>query len=215
MARSDPSSVAEARARSKAAPSPVPRRSLAHSPATRVVQHDLLLRPGPSPLTGAASRRAAALTFPGTGDADLEHGLDEKAIETLRDQYGPNELEDDEQNILLKFLSYFWGPMPIMIWVAIIIEIIKTILNGVVGFIEENNAGNAIAALKDKLAPECKVLRTVGGAVKREKIKSRELVPGDVVELKLGDVVPADCMLVGDPRKETDQLQVDQSALTG
>ncbi|KAA0166989.1 hypothetical protein FNF28_02912 [Cafeteria roenbergensis] len=164
--------------------------------------------------------------------ADLEHGLDEKAIETLRDQYGPNELEDDEQNILLKFLSYFWGPMPIMIWVAIIIEIIKTaitgqgfedfivllvlqILNGVVGFIEENNAGNAIAALKDKLAPECKVLRTVGGAVKREKIKSRELVPGDVVELKLGDVVPADCMLVGDPRKETDQLQVDQSALTG
>ena len=153
-------------------------------------------------------------------------------MEELREEFGFNELDDDEINPCLKFLSYFWGPMPIMIWLAIITEVIKTaitgegiedcvvlgllqIVNGSVGYVEELNAGNAIAALKDKLAPECTVLRSEGGRVIRPKIKSRELVPGDVCELKLGDVVPADCMLCGDPANEEDQMQVDQSALTG
>lgn len=174
--------------------------------------------------------------FPGFvptfAQADLDNGLDESRVEALLEEYGYNELEDDELNPCLKFLSYFWGPMPIMIWLAIITEVIKTaitgegiedcivlsllqLVNGTVGYVEERNAGNAIAALKEKLAPECTVLRTVGGRVTRNKLKSRELVPGDVCELKLGDVVPADCMLTGDPDNEEDQLQVDQSALTG
>ncbi|KAA0168528.1 hypothetical protein FNF31_00408 [Cafeteria roenbergensis] len=164
--------------------------------------------------------------------ADLENGLSEARVAELIEEFGYNELEDDELNPFLKFLSYFWGPMPIMIWIAIIIEVIKAsitgdgvedcivlsilqVVNGTVGYVEELNAGNAIAALKEKLAPECTVLRTVGGRVTRGKLKSRELVPGDVVELKLGDVVPADCMLTGNPEDKEDQLQVDQSALTG
>ena len=80
------------------------------------------------------------------------------------------------------------------------------LINACVGFIEEHNAGNAIAALKQSLAPTCKVVR--GGAL--ASVKARELVPGDLVELSLGVVVPADALLnPGDP------IQVDQAALTG
>lgn len=133
-------------------------------------------------------------------------------------QYGPNKLPEVEVNMFLKFLSYFWGPMPIMIWLAILVEAINQdwedfvvlmilqFVNGVVGFIEEKNAGNAIAALKNSLRPSCRVCRngvfTSGDAT--------TLVPGDLIELVIGDVVPADAILLqGDP------LQVDQSALTG
>lgn len=113
--------------------------------------------------------------------------------------------------------------MPIMIWVAVIIELAKAcagqggwedfavllvlqILNGCVGFIEEKNAGNAIAALKKQLAPMCRVKRDG----KWTQIESRLLVPGDLLKVKLGDIVPADAIILdGEP------LQVDQAALTG
>lgn len=151
----------------------------------------------------------------------------------LREIYGMNELVEEEVNPLLKFLSYFWGPMPIMIWAAIAVEVIKgsitgdgwpdvvvlfilQLVNGLVGYVEELNAGNAIAALKERLAPECVVIRQdERGRMVKAKIKSRELVPGDLVDLKLGDVVPADCIMVSDPSDPDQSLQVDQSALTG
>lgn len=83
--------------------------------------------------------------------------------------------------------------MPIMIWLAIIIELINTdwldfvvlsllqILNGTVGFIEEKNAGNAIAALKNSLRPACRVMRD--GVWKTDN--AQELVPGDLIEVRL------------------------------
>jgi H+-transporting ATPase len=78
--------------------------------------------------------------------------------------------------------------------------------NALVGFWEEHQAGNAIAALKARLAIKAKVKRDG----KWENPKASELVPGDVVRLRLGDIVPADARLLnGDP------IQVDQSALTG
>ena len=112
-------------------------------------------------------------------------------------------------NPLLLFLSYFWGPMPCMIWVAIIIELAKGILTGegwedfavlmvlqfanaTVGFVEEHNAGNAIAALRNALKPLAYVNR--GGTFASRP--ARELVPGDIILLKLGDVVPADSILL-------------------
>ncbi len=93
-----------------------------------------------------------------------------------RVEFGYNELPEKYVHPLVKFLMYFTLPMPIMIWVAIIIELIKAIVtgegwedfivlmilqfaNGTVGFIEERNAGNAVAALKAKLTPECYVCR--------------------------------------------------------
>lgn len=107
---------------------------------------------------------------------DSSSGLSEEDVTRLRTQYGFNELVEEEINPFLKFLSYFWGPMPIMIWLAILIELIKAsikgdgwpdfgvlvflqIVNGCVGYVEERNAGNAIAALKQKLAPQCVVKR--------------------------------------------------------
>ena len=85
---------------------------------------------------------------------------DEEAA-VLRAKWGHNELPEKKKNVFLMFLSYFWGPMPVMIWVAIIVELAKSIVigegwidfavlmvlqfaNAIVGFIEENNAGNAI-----------------------------------------------------------------------
>jgi len=133
-------------------------------------------------------------------------------------QDGPNELPIAKQNELLKFLKSFWGPIPWMIEVAMILSaavghwpdffIILLLLctNAVVGFWEEHSAGNAIAALKAKLATKARVKRDGRWLTP----PARELVMGDVIQLKQGDIVPADSRLLdGDP------MSVDQSALTG
>jgi H+-transporting ATPase len=80
------------------------------------------------------------------------------------------------------------------------------ILNGVIGYWEESNAGNAIAALRSTLAPQC-VVRRDG---EWRTMPARELVPLDLISLRMGDVAPADCRLRGEGT-----LQVDQAALTG
>ena len=133
-------------------------------------------------------------------------------------QYGPNEIEEEKTNVLLKFLSYFWGPIPWMIEAAVILSgvvrhwpdffIILLLLcaNAVVGFWEERQAGNAIAALKARLAIKARVQRDG----KWVNPPARELVPGDVIRLRLGDIVPADARLL-----DGDSVEVDQSALTG
>ena len=133
-------------------------------------------------------------------------------------QYGPNEIEEKKTNPLLKFLTYFWGPIPWMIEAAVVLSalarhwpdfgIILVLLcaNAVVGFWEERQAGNAIAALKAKLAINARVKRDG----KWVTPPARELVPGDVIRVRLGDIVPADARLL-----EGDPVEVDQSALTG
>jgi H+-transporting ATPase len=133
-------------------------------------------------------------------------------------QYGPNAIEEKKTNQYLKFLSYFWGPIPWMIEAAVILSgvvrhwldffVILALLlsNAVVGFWEEHQAGDAIAALKARLAIKAKVKRDG----KWEDPKASELVPGDVVRLRLGDIVPADARLL-----DGDSIEVDQSALTG
>jgi H+-transporting ATPase len=146
------------------------------------------------------------------------NGLSSEEARNRLTQYGYNELVEQKANTFLKFLSYFWGPIPWMIEVAVILSaivrhwadfwIIAVLLfvNAGVGFWEEFQAGNAIAALKNKLALRARVLRS-GSWV---QVPARELVPGDVIQLRIGDIVPADAMLLdGDP------IQVDQSALTG
>jgi len=133
-------------------------------------------------------------------------------------QYGFNEIEEKKTNMFLKFLSYFWGPIPWMIEAAVILSavarhwpdfgiiLVLLLANATIGFWEEREAGNAIAALKAKLAVKARVKRD-GKWINPE---SHELVPGDVIRLRLGDIVPADARLLdGDP------VEVDQSALTG
>jgi len=145
-------------------------------------------------------------------------GLSNQEAQSRLSQYGYNELEEKKDNPILKFLSYFWGPIPWMIEIAAILSalvqqwsdfgIIMTLLvvNSIVGFWEEHKAGNTIAALKEKLALNALIKR--GG--NWEKIPAREVVPGDVMRIRLGEIVPADSKLI-----EGDPVEVDQSALTG
>jgi H+-transporting ATPase len=145
-------------------------------------------------------------------------GLSPDEARRRLEQYGYNELPEEKTNALLKFLSYFWGPIPWMIESAVILSalaehwadfgiiLVLLVMNAVVGFWEEYQAAGAIAALKARLALRARVRR--GGTW--SMVPARELVPGDLVRLRLGDIVPADARLLdGDP------IEVDQSALTG
>ncbi len=145
-------------------------------------------------------------------------GLSKAEAEKRIEKYGYNELPDKKSSPFLKFLSYFWGPIPGMIMVAAILSAILQhwpdfgvilallLINAVVGFREEYQAGNVIAALKQKLAVQAKVKRD-GAWI---GVPAREIVPGDVIRLRIGDIVPADAKLL-----EGEPVQVDQSALTG
>ena len=145
-------------------------------------------------------------------------GLSQAEAQKRLTQYGPNELTEKKTNLFLKFLSYFWGPIPWMIEIAVILSgvvghwpdffiiLLLLVANAVVGFWEEKEASNAIEALKAKLAVKARVKRDG----KWINPPARELVPGDVIRMRLGDIVPADARLLdGDP------VEVDQSALTG
>ncbi len=145
-------------------------------------------------------------------------GITQAEAQKRLTQYGPNEIEEKQTNAFLKFLGYFWGPIPWMIegavilsgvvghWPDFFIILVLLVSNAVVGFWEERQAGNAIAALKAKLAIKARVLRDG----KWITSPARELVPGDVIRVRLGDIVPADARLL-----EGDPIEVDQSALTG
>ena len=148
----------------------------------------------------------------------LPDGLTQAEAAKRLTQFGPNELEEKKTNAFVKFLSYFWGPIPWMIEAAVILSAVDQhwpdfgiifmllVANAVVGFWEEHQAGNAIAALKAKLAIKAQVKRDG----KWTNPAARELVPGDVIHMRLGDIVPADARLL-----EGDPIEVDQSALTG
>ncbi|XP_022153419.1 ATPase 9, plasma membrane-type [Momordica charantia] len=139
--------------------------------------------------------------------------------------FGPNKLEEKKESKFLKFLGFMWNPLSWVMEAAAIMAIALAngggqppdwqdfvgitallFINSTISFIEENNAGNAAAALMAGLAPKTKVLRDGRWCEEEAAI----LVPGDVISIKLGDIVPADARLLdGDP------LKIDQSALTG
>ena len=186
---------------------------------------------------GATSSQAPSLkqvdTASATGQKDLTSlslvelrshlqapatGLTQTEAKGRLAQYGFNELPEEKANPILKFLSYFWGPIPWMIEVAAILSAVVhhwedfgiilalLLMNAGVGFWEEFQAGNAIAALKATLALQARVKRDGTWTT----IPARELVPGDLMRIRIGDIIPADARLL-----EGDPIQVDQSALTG
>jgi len=144
-------------------------------------------------------------------------GLSEEEAKRRYERDGPNCLPEKKVNPILHYLKFYWGPMPIMIWLAIFIEGIRMAwldfcvlvflqwLNGFIGWREQRNAGNAIAALKSAMAPKASVKR--GGVYK--VIESTLLVVGDRLHLKIGDVIPADAVL------GSGFAEIDQAALTG
>ncbi|VVB90769.1 Copper-exporting P-type ATPase B [uncultured archaeon] len=145
-------------------------------------------------------------------------GISAQEAERRLIQYGYNEISEKKINPVIKFLRYFWGPIPWMIEIAAILSafiqhwedfvIITTLLlvNAGVGFWQEHKAENAIELLKQKLALKARVLRDG----KWIQIPARELVPGDIVRVRLGEIIPADIKLM-----QGDYLLVDESALTG
>ncbi|HFQ91146.1 MAG TPA: plasma-membrane proton-efflux P-type ATPase, partial [Desulfobulbus sp.] len=149
---------------------------------------------------------------------DSARGLSSAEAARRLQQYGPNALEEKKVSFIRMLLGYFWGPIPWMIEVAAILSalvrhwpdffiiIALLIFNAGVGFWQEFTASNAVEALKKELAQKARVLRD--GAWKL--IDASGLVPGDIVRIRLGDVVPADARIV-----DGAYLSVDQSALTG
>ena len=145
-------------------------------------------------------------------------GLSTAEAQTRLERYGPNALREERVNPLRKFLGYFWGPIAWMIeaaavlsalirhWADLLIILVLLVFNGAVGFWEEFQAGNAIEQLKKTLALKARVLRDG----RWQELDARMLVPGDIVRLHLGMIVPADIKLV-----DGEYLSVDQSALTG
>jgi H+-transporting ATPase len=150
--------------------------------------------------------------------SDPKTGLNSVQLQERLTKYGPNTLPEDKKNALSSLLAYFWGPIPWMIEAAALMALIVgdwgdltiitslLLFNALLGFWEEHEASNALDALKNSLALKARVLR--GG--KWEQVDAQTLVPGDIVRLYLGDVVPADCRLI-----QGDYISIDQSALTG
>ncbi|WCJ20826.1 Plasma membrane ATPase [Euphorbia peplus] len=152
-------------------------------------------------------------------------GLTTEAAQQRLALFGYNRLEEKQESKLLKFLGFMWNPLSWVMEAAAIMAIALAngggkppdwqdfvgiitllIINSTISFIEENNAGNAAAALMARLAPKAKVLRD-GKWIEED---ASILVPGDIISIKLGDIVPADGRLL-----EGDPLKIDQSALTG
>ncbi len=112
---------------------------------------------------------------------------------------------------------HFWGPIPWMIEAAVVLTALVQrwadfavigallLVNGAVGFWEEHQAGGAIAALREQLAVKARVRRDG----RWQTLEARLLVPGDLVHVELGQIVPADARVAGG------ECEVDQSALTG
>jgi H+-transporting ATPase len=170
----------------------------------------------PSVLAGTASPTVAEILAKlGT---DPKSGLNPGQLQERLGKYGANALPEEKKSTLSALLTYFWGPIPWMIEAAALMALIVRdwgdfsiivsllLFNALLGFWEEHEASNALDALKNSLALKARVLR--GG--KWEQVDAQTLVPGDIVRLYLGDVVPADCKLI-----QGDYISIDQSALTG
>ena len=147
-----------------------------------------------------------------------EKGLTLSEVQKRLETYGPNEIPEKKEKPIIKFLRNFWGPIPWMIEIAAVLSIIinhwedffviiaMLLINAIVRFWEENKADNAVELLKQKLALKARVLRDG----KWTDLEARELVPGDVIRVRLGDIIPADIKLF-----EGDYLNLDESVLTG
>jgi H+-transporting ATPase len=150
--------------------------------------------------------------------SDPHKGLDSKAASDRLAKYGANALDEKRTRDWVVFFRFFWGPIPWMIeaaalmaaivhdWGDFTIIVALLVFNAVLGFVEEHQASNALAALKSALALKAKVLRDGVWS----EIDAKEIVPGDIVRVRLGDVVPADARIVSG-----NYLSVDQAALTG
>ena len=163
-------------------------------------------------LRQSSAASAAAL------QTDLTQGLAAAEAQRRLAQYGYNEIRQQAEPLWHRLFRRFWGPIPWMIevaallsalvqkWEDFIVIFIMLLVNAGLDFMQEHRALNALEALKQRLANMAIVLRDGRFAV----LPARELVPGDLIKLRIGDIVPADVQLVSG-----DYLLVDQAVLTG
>ncbi len=146
-----------------------------------------------------------------------EKGLSDSEVEERAAVYGRNEITEKKRNPVLVFLRFYWGPMPWLLELAMALSlalghtvegvmiIALLTVNAIIGFVHTRGSMKAVELLKQRLAIKAKVLRDGNW----KTISPGELVPGDILNVKLGDIVPADAKIVdGD-------VSIDASALTG
>jgi H+-transporting ATPase len=175
--------------------------------------------PGQAPAGGSveAAATASAEQLFRSLDSSPSGLTDAQAAQRL-ERFGPNALPEEHVSALRRLFGYFWGPIPWMIEIAAILSaavrhwedlaviLVLLVFNAVVGFVQEYQASNAVEALKQQLALKARALRDGRWG----EVDAAGLVPGDVVRVRLGDVIPADLKLL-----DGDYLSVDQAALTG
>ncbi len=155
--------------------------------------------------------------MPGTPESNPLQGLSSAEARQRLLQYGPNQVAEDHPHPWLLLLRKFWAPVPWMLEATIVLQFalgksseayiiaVLLVFNALLGFAQEHRANSALALLKQRLAIQVRVLRDKIW----QQAPAQELVPGDVVHLRMGDLAPADIRLLDG------QLLVDQSALTG
>jgi len=144
-------------------------------------------------------------------------GLNESEVKNRLKIFGYNEISEKKKNPLSDFLLRYWGPMPWLLEIAMILSfalnhllegiiiLVLLTINAIIGHVQSANAQKAVKILKKELAIKVNVLRDR----KWITINAKEIVPGDIVALKLGDIVPGDAKII------VNELSVDESALTG
>ncbi|BDZ72557.1 metal-transporting ATPase [Methylophaga marina] len=151
-------------------------------------------------------------------NVDASLGLSDAEVHQRQLDYGLNQIINQEESTLQRILKRFWGPIPWMIeiaailsaavgkWEDFIIISVLLLINAGLDFFQEHRALNALSALKSQLDTQVRVLRDG----KSQLVRSQELVPGDIIRLRMGDLVPADVQLL-----TGDYLSIDESSLTG
>ncbi|MEJ2326612.1 MAG: HAD-IC family P-type ATPase, partial [Chromatiaceae bacterium] len=151
-------------------------------------------------------------------ESDAARGLSTGEARRRLEEVGPNALEEKQVTMLERVLPFFWGPIPWMIEAAALLSTLTQdwkdftvimallIFNALIGFWEESSAANALAALKSQLAVRARARRDG----RWQEVAASDLVPGDIIRIRAGDIIPADAKLM-----DGDYLSVDQSALTG
>ncbi len=147
-----------------------------------------------------------------------EKGLSEEDAGIKLKKYGFNEIKTEKPNYLLLFAKKFTGPVELLLWAVMILSfflgnmrdfyiiLALLIFNAIISFFEEYRADKSMEALKERLAPTARVLRS--GEWK--EIPARMLVPGDVIRVRAGDIIPADAKIF-----TNGEVEADDSVITG
>ncbi len=151
-------------------------------------------------------------------EVDAENGLSKTEARQRIQQYGYNAIDEKEESVWHRIFRRFWGPIPWMIEIAALLSamvqkwedfsdiMVMLPVNAGLDFMQEHRALNALKALKAKMDQQVTVFREAAFS----RISARDLVPGDIIKLRIGDIVPADVQLLS-----RDYLLIDQAALTG